>query len=47
MSRYSPEVTPVSPSANPAESTDIQGEEQHGTPTFKGANESEIGRAHV
>ena len=33
---YTPEVKPVTPTADPAETTDIQGKEQTGKPEFKG-----------
>ena len=33
---YTPEVKPVTPTAEPAETTDIQGKEQNGKPEFKG-----------
>ncbi|WP_247927932.1 YSIRK-type signal peptide-containing protein, partial [Streptococcus mitis] len=32
--KYTPNVTPVTPTADPAETTDIQGKEQNGKPTF-------------
>ena len=35
---YTPEVTPVTPTAEPAETTDIQGKEQNGKPEFKPGN---------
>ncbi len=35
---YTPEVTPVKPTADPATSTGIQGETQTGTPTFTAGN---------
>ena len=35
---YTPEVTPVTPTADPATSTGIQGETQTGTPTFTAGN---------
>ena len=35
---YTPEVTPVKPTAEPATSTGIQGETQTGTPTFTAGN---------
>ena len=35
---YIPEVTPVTPTAEPATSTGIQGETQNGTPTFTAGN---------
>ena len=35
---YTPTVTPVTPTADPAETTDIQGKEQTGKPTFKPGN---------
>ncbi|MFS9334340.1 GEVED domain-containing protein, partial [Streptococcus mitis] len=36
--KYTPNVTPVTPTADPAETTDIQGKEQTGKPTFKPGN---------
>ena len=36
--KYTPTVTPVTPTAEPAETTDIQGKEQTGKPTFKPGN---------
>ena len=33
---YTPTVTPVTPTAAPAESTDVQGATQTGKPEFKG-----------
>ena len=36
--KYTPTVTPVTPEGTPAESTDIQGKEQTGKPTFKPGN---------
>ena len=36
--RYTPTVTPVVPTAEPAETTDIQGKEQKGKPEFKPGN---------
>ena len=38
---YTPEVTPVTPTAEPATSTGIQGETQNGTPTFT-AGDAEV-----
>ncbi|ETD97809.1 gram positive anchor, partial [Streptococcus mitis 27/7] len=35
---YTPTVTPVTPTADPAETTDIQGKEQNGKPTFTPGN---------
>ncbi|RSJ91349.1 YSIRK-type signal peptide-containing protein [Streptococcus mitis] len=35
---YTPNVTPVTPTAEPAETTDIQGKEQTGKPEFKPGN---------
>ena len=35
---YTPTVTPVTPTADPAETTDIQGKPQNGTPTFTPGN---------
>ena len=35
---YTPTVTPVTPTAEPAETTDIQGKEQNGKPTFTPGN---------
>ena len=35
---YTPNVTPVTPTADPAETTDIQGKEQNGKPEFKPGN---------
>ena len=35
---YTPKITPVVPTANPATSTDIQGKTQTGTPTFTPGN---------
>ena len=35
---YTPTVTPVTPTAEPAETTDIQGKTQNGTPTFTPGN---------
>ena len=35
---YTPTVTPVTPEGTPAESTDIQGKEQNGKPTFTPGN---------
>jgi len=35
---YTPNVTPVTPTADPAETTDIQGKEQNGKPTFTPGN---------
>ena len=35
---YTPTVIPVTPTAEPAETTDIQGKEQNGKPTFKPGN---------
>ena len=35
---YTPEVKPVTPTADPAETTDIQGKEQTGKPEFKPGN---------
>ena len=35
---YTPNVTPVTPTAEPAETTDIQGKEQTGKPTFTPGN---------
>ncbi|WP_261039386.1 hypothetical protein, partial [Streptococcus mitis] len=35
---YTPTVTPVVPTSKPAESTDIQGKEQKGTPEFTPGN---------
>ncbi|WP_295525180.1 YSIRK-type signal peptide-containing protein [uncultured Streptococcus sp.] len=35
---YTPNVTPVTPTAEPAETTDIQGKEQNGKPEFKPGN---------
>ena len=37
-STYTPTVTPVTPEGTPAETTDIQGKEQNGKPTFKPGN---------
>ena len=36
--KYTPNVTPVTPTADPAETTDIQGKEQNGKPEFKPGN---------
>ena len=36
--KYTPNVTPVTPTAQPAETTDIQGKEQNGKPEFKPGN---------
>ena len=36
--KYTPNVTPVTPTADPAETTDIQGKEQNGKPTFTPGN---------
>ena len=36
--KYTPTVTPVTPEGTPAETTDIQGKEQTGKPTFKPGN---------
>ena len=36
--KYTPTVTPVVPTAEPAETTDIQGKEQNGKPEFKPGN---------
>ena len=36
--KYTPNVTPVTPTAEPAETTDIQGKEQNGKPEFKPGN---------
>ncbi|MCY7154468.1 LPXTG cell wall anchor domain-containing protein, partial [Streptococcus mitis] len=36
--KYTPNVTPVTPTAEPAETTDIQGKEQTGKPTFTPGN---------
>ena len=36
--KYTPTVTPVTPEGTPAETTDIQGKEQNGKPTFKPGN---------
>ena len=36
--KYTPTVTPVTPEGTPAETTDIQGKEQIGKPTFKPGN---------
>ena len=36
--KYTPNVTPVTPTADPVETTDIQGKEQTGKPTFKPGN---------
>ena len=38
MAKYTPTVTPVTPEGTPAETTDIQGKEQTGKPTFKPGN---------
>ena len=35
---YTPKITPVTPTAEPAETTDIQGKEQNGKPEFKPGN---------
>ena len=35
---YTPKITPVTPTATPAETTDIQGKEQTGKPEFKPGN---------
>ena len=35
---YTPKITPVTPTAEPAETTDIQGKEQTGKPEFKPGN---------
>ncbi len=35
---YTPKITPVTPTAEPAETTDIQGKEQTGKPTFTPGN---------
>ena len=36
--KYTPNVTPVTPTADPAETKDIQGKEQNGKPEFKPGN---------
>jgi len=36
--KYTPNVTPVTPTADPVETTDIQGKEQNGKPEFKPGN---------
>ena len=36
--KYTPTVIPVTPTADPAESTGVQGQEQSGTPTFNPGN---------
>ena len=36
--KYTPSVTPVTPTAQPAVSTNVQGQPQSGTPTFEGGN---------
>ena len=38
--KYTPTVTPVTPTAEPKETTDIQGAKQEGTPEFKPGNPS-------
>ena len=38
IAKYTPTVTPITPTGTPVESTEIQGKEQVGTPTFKPGN---------
>ncbi|WP_141755920.1 hypothetical protein, partial [Staphylococcus sp. HMSC065E08] len=36
--KYTPKVNAVTPTANPAETTGVQGKTQTGTPTFEGGD---------